>query len=157
MTSRQRHDAATEEAVTSRPETRLGTAAVCGATVMPVTAATTAPGASDATRGAGSLVTFPPDAARLEAPPGIQIGARAHRAASAGGGIRVTATIDDAVDEDAQNDAVSRRRLLSGAAPRVARRSRESAESDDLQRKRKHALTADRGRRVLGSRCSGGL
>ena len=76
---------------------------------MPVTAATTAPGASDATQEAGILITLPPDAARLEAPPGMQIGARAHRAASAGGGIRVTATIDDAVDEDAQNDAVSRR------------------------------------------------
>ena len=109
ITSRQRHDAATEETATPRPENRLGTSAVCGATVMPVTAATTAPGASDATQEAGILITLPPDAARLEAPPGMQIGARAHRAASAGGGIRVTATIDDAVDEDAQNDAVSRR------------------------------------------------
>ena len=83
----------------------------------------------------------------------VQIGARAHRTASAGGGFRVTATIDDAVDDDAQNDAESQRQLWSAAAPKAARHSRAPA-NDDLQRKRKRALTADRGRRVLGSRRS---
>ena len=83
----------------------------------------------------------------------VQIGARAHRTASAGGGFRVTATIDDAVDDDAQNDAESQRQLWSAAAPKAARHSRAPA-NDDLQRKRKRALTADRGRRVLGSKRS---
>ena len=63
----------------------------------------------------------------------------------------MTATIDDVVDDDTQNDAESQRRLWSTAAPRATRHS-SAPVNDDLQRKRKRALTADRGRRVLGSR-----
>ena len=57
----------------------------------------------------------------------------------------MTATIDDAVNDDAQNDAESQRRLW---------RHSTTPANDDVQRKRKRALAADRGRRVLGSRRS---
>ena len=65
----------------------------------------------------------------------------------------MTATIDDAVNDVAQNDAESQRQLRSAAVLKAARHSRAPA-NDDLERKRKRALTADRGRRVLGSRRS---
>ena len=131
---------------------------------VPTTAVTTtaadshqdAGAAERASREAARLIAPTPNAASQRSEPGAQIGARAHRTASAGGGFRVTATIDDAVDDDAQNDAESQRRLWSTAAPRVARHSRAPV-NGDLQRKRKRALTADRGRRVLGSRRSGEL
>ena len=69
----------------------------------------------------------------------------------------MTATIDDAAGDDAQNDAESQRRLWSTAVPKATRHSSRAPVNDDLQRKRKRALTADRGRRVLGSRRSGEL
>jgi len=129
-------------------------------TAVPVVSTTTA---ADSHQGAGAAERASREAARLIAPApnaagqssehSLQIGARAHRAASAGGGFRVTATIDDAVDDDAQNDAESQRRLWSTAVPKATRHSRAPV-NDDLQRKRKRALTADRGRRVLGSRRS---
>ena len=107
--------------------------------------------AERASREAARLIASAPNAASQSSEHSLQIGARAHRAASAGGGFRVTATIDDVVDDDAQNDAESQRRLWSTAAPRATRHS-SAPVNDDLQRKRKRALTADRGRRVLGSR-----
>ena len=107
-------------------------------------------------REAARLIAPTPNAASQSSEPGLQIGARAHRAASAGGDFRVTATIDDAVDDNAHNDAEIQRWLWSTAVPRATRHSRAPV-NDDLQRKRKRALTADRGRRVLGSRRSGEL
>ena len=112
--------------------------------------------AERASREAARLIASTPNAAGQSSEPSLQIGAREHRAASAGGGFRVTATIDGAVDDDAQNGAESQRRLRSAAAPRATRHSRAPV-NDDLQRKRKRALTTDRGRRVLGSRRSNEL
>ena len=65
----------------------------------------------------------------------------------------MAATINGVVDDGAQNDAESQHRLWSAAAPRTPRHSRAPV-NDDFQRKRKRALTADRGRRVLGSKRS---
>ena len=133
--------------------------------VVPTTAATPAvpttaaadthqeTGAAERTsREAARPITSSPDVSRQASELSIEIGARAHRAASAGGDFRVTVTIGDAVDDDAHNDTESQRRLLRVAAPRVTRRSRAPTATDDLQRKRKRALTADWGRRILGSR-----
>ena len=125
--------------------------------VSPTAAADThqdAGAAERASREAARLIAPTPNAATQSSEPSLQIGARAHRAASAGGGFGVTATIDDAVDDDAQNDTESQRRLWSTAAPRATPRHSKAPVNDDLQRKRKRALTADRGRRVLGSRRS---
>ena len=139
---------------------RKAAKSVVSTTAVPVVSTTTAAdshqdaGAAErASREAARLIAPAPNAASQSSEHSLQIGARAHRAASAGGGFRVTATIDDAVDDDAQNDAESQRRLWSTAAPRATRHSRAPV-NDDLQRKRKRALTADRGRRVLGSRRS---
>ena len=125
--------------------------------VSPTAAADThqdAGAAERASREAARLIAPTPNAATQSSEPSLQIGARAHRAASAGGGFGVTATIDDAVDDDAQNDTESQRRLWSTAAPRATPRHSKAPVNDDLQRKRKRALTADRGRRALGSRLS---
>ena len=139
---------------------RKAAKSVAATTAVPVGSTTTAAdshqdaGAAErASREATRLIAPAPSAAGQRSEHSVQIGARAHRTASAGGGFRVTATIDDAVDDDAQNDAESQRQLWSAAAPKAARHSRAPA-NDDLQRKRKRALTADRGRRVLGSRRS---
>ena len=156
-------DAATASSSTDwRLEHRQRNAAkpVVPTSAMPVVPTTAAAdthqgaGAADrASREAARLVTSSPNAARQGSDPSVQIGARAHSAASAGGGFRVTATIDGAIDDFAQNDAESQRRLRSATAPRATRHSRAPV-NDNIQRKRKRALTADRGRRVLGSRLS---
>ena len=79
--------------------------------------------AERASREAARLITSSPSAASQSSESSVQIGARAHRAASVGGGFRVTATIEDAVDDDAHNDAESQRRVWSAAAPRATRHS----------------------------------
>ena len=129
------------------------TAVPFGSTTKAADSHQDADAAERASREATRLIAPAPSAADQRSEHSVQIGARAHRTASAGGGFRVTATIDDAVDDDAQNDAESQRQLWSAAAPKATRHSRAPA-NDDLQRKRKRALTADRGRRVLGSRRS---
>ena len=76
---------------------------------VPTTAVTTtaagshqdAGAAERASREAARLIAPTPNAASQCSEPGAQIGARVHRTASVGGGFRVTATIDDAVDDDA--------------------------------------------------------
>ena len=71
----------------------------------------------------------------------------------AGHGFRTTATIEVAVDDDERNDAESERRRLEQAAEQPSTKRRPTpAETDDVVRRRKRALTHDRGRNVLGSR-----
>ena len=83
----------------------------------------------------------------------LQIGAGERRTVPAGHGFRTTATIEVAVDDDERNDAESERRRLEQAAEQPSTKRRPApAESDDVVRRRKRALTHDRGRNVLGSR-----
>ena len=70
-----------------------------------------------------------------------------------GHGFKTTATIEVAVDDGERNDAVSDRRRLERAAEQPSTKRRPApAETDDVARRRKLALTHDRGRNVLGSR-----
>ena len=83
----------------------------------------------------------------------LQIGAGERRTVPAGHGFRTTATIEVAVEDDERNDAESERRRLERAAEQPSTKRRPTpAESDDVVRRRKRALTHDRGRNVLGSR-----
>ena len=83
----------------------------------------------------------------------LQIGAGERRTVPAGHGFKTTATIEVAVDDDERNDAESERRRLEQAAEQPSTKRRPTpAETDDVVRRRKRALTHDRGRNVLGSR-----
>ena len=83
----------------------------------------------------------------------MQIGAGERRTVSAGHGFKTTATIEVAVNDDECNDAESERRRLERAAEQPSTKRRPTpAETDDVVRRRKLALTYDRGRNVLGSR-----
>ena len=83
----------------------------------------------------------------------MQIGAGERRTVSAGHGFKTTATIEVAVNDDERNDAESERRRLERAAEQPSTKRRPTpAETDDVVRRRKLALTYDRGRNVLGSR-----
>ena len=76
----------------------------------------------------------------------LQIGAGERRAVPAGNSFKTTATIDVAVDDDERNDAESERRQLERAAEQPSTKRRPTpAETDDVARRRKRALTHDRG------------
>ena len=89
---------------------------------------------------------------RRDSGPGIKIGARAHRAEPARHSFGVEATIEIGADGEKLNDEESQRRRLSDEAPSAPRLAARLELNDDQRRKRKRALTADRGRRALGSR-----
>ena len=83
----------------------------------------------------------------------LQAGAGERRTVPAGHGFKTTATIDVAVDDDERNDAESERRQLERAAEQPSTKRRPTPEvTGDVARQRKHSLTHDRGRNVLGSR-----
>ena len=82
-----------------------------------------------------------------------QIGAGERRTVPAGPAFKATETIEVAVDDDERNDAESERRRLEQAAEQPSTKRRPTpAETDDVVRRRKRALTHDKGRNVLGSR-----
>ena len=83
----------------------------------------------------------------------LQIGAGERRTVPAGHGFKTTATTDVAVGDDERNDAESERRQLERAAEQPGTKRRPTpAVTGDVARRRKRALTHDRGRNVLGSR-----
>ena len=83
----------------------------------------------------------------------LQIDAGERRTVPAGHGFKTTATIGVAVDDAERNDAESERRQLERAAEQPSAKRRPTpAVTDDVARRRKRALTHDRGRNVLGSR-----
>ena len=83
----------------------------------------------------------------------LHIGAGERRTVPAGHDFKTTATIEVAVDDDERNNAESERRRLERAAEQPSTKWRPTpAETDDVARRRKRALTHDRGRNVLGSR-----
>ena len=75
----------------------------------------------------------------------LQIGAGERRTVPAGHGFKTTATIEVAVDDDERNDAESERRRLERAAEQPSTKWRPTpAETGDVARRRKRALTHDR-------------
>ena len=122
-------------------------------------------GSAETQRGPASchdVTSYPGDESLRRSYPGdevvgilkkTQIGAGERRTVPAGHGFKTTETIEVAVDDDERNDAESERRRLEQAAEQPSTKRRPSpAETDDVVRRRKRALTHDRGRNVLGSR-----
>ena len=104
-------------------------------------------GTRDAVREAERVMIPKLDAQQgSSAPPGIQIGAGGRRAVLAGHGFGVTSTIDEEVGDDERNDEAAQQRRLAAAAVDASGRRTPEEPTDDEVRKRRLALTRERGR-----------
>ena len=110
-------------------------------------------GTRDAAREAEKVTTSKPNARQdSSAPPGIQIGAERRRAVPAGHGFGVASTIDEVIGDDERNDKAAQQRRLAAAAGGASGRRTPGEPTADEVRKRRLALTRERGRGFLGSR-----